>query len=124
MTETLPEIDKTSRLVQEITAASIEQKNGVEQINSAIQQLNNVTQQTASASEELATSSEELASQAVNLNNLVSYFKISEDEKSDKFKQLGGAKKMETNNKQEKKSTNIGTNLTSYDVKDDEFENF
>ncbi len=48
----VPEIGKTSRLVQEITSASIEQNTGAEQINTSIQQLNSITQQNASASEE------------------------------------------------------------------------
>lgn len=72
----VPEIEKTSKLVQEISAASIEQNAGSEQINSAIQQLNQVTQQNAAASEELATSSEELSSQAEQLKELISFFKV------------------------------------------------
>jgi len=72
---TMPKVEKTSSLVQEITAASLEQSNGTNQVNNAIQQLNNVTQQNASSSEELATSAEELASQAQQLNDLISYFR-------------------------------------------------
>lgn len=71
-----PEIGKTAKLVQEITAASIEQNSGAEQVNNAIQQLNQVTQQNAAASEEMATSSEELASQAQQLLEMISYFKL------------------------------------------------
>lgn len=76
LVELVPEINKTARLVQEISAASMEQTSGAEQINNAIQQLSQVTQQNAAASEELATSSEELASQAEQLLELVSFFKI------------------------------------------------
>jgi methyl-accepting chemotaxis protein len=39
----VPEIQKTSQLVQEIASASIEQNAGTDQINSAIQQLNTIT---------------------------------------------------------------------------------
>lgn len=74
MQETLPMIEKTSWLVHEITAASMEQNAGSDQINNAIQQLNSVTQQNASAAEQLATSAEELASQAEQLKDLISYF--------------------------------------------------
>lgn len=74
----IPEIQRTARLVQEISAASTEQSSGAEQVNSAIQQLNQVTQQNAAASEEMATSSEELASQADQLLEMVSYFKLDE----------------------------------------------
>lgn len=76
MSSLIPEIEKTSKLVQEISAASMEQKSGADQINNAIQQLNQVTQQNASSSEELASNSEELNSQAANLKDIISYFKV------------------------------------------------
>jgi methyl-accepting chemotaxis protein len=79
MTNTLPEVEKTTSLVQEITAASLEQNNGVGQVNNAIQQLNDVTQQNATASEEIASSSEELSSQAFALTELISFFKTRDD---------------------------------------------
>jgi len=72
--EILPEIDKTAKLVEEITAASLEQRHGSVQINSAIQQLNTVTQQNASASEELAASAEELTAQSGQLLDAISFF--------------------------------------------------
>ena len=65
-------------MVQEITASSLEQNSGANQINNAIQQLNQVTQQNASASEELATTSEELANQAEHLAGLITFFKLPE----------------------------------------------
>lgn len=76
MGEIIPEIERTAKLVQEISAASLEQNTGSNQINSAIQQLSQVTQQNAAASEEMATSSEELASQADQLSHVVSFFKV------------------------------------------------
>jgi methyl-accepting chemotaxis protein len=75
----VPEIQKTSQLVQEITSASIEQNAGADQINSAIQQLNLISQQNAASSEEMATSAEELSSKAESLKNIVSFFKLDED---------------------------------------------
>lgn len=74
--EIVPEIDKTSNLVQEISAASQEMNSGADQVNTAVQQLNQVTQQNASSSEELATSAEELSGQADQLNEVVSFFKL------------------------------------------------
>jgi len=74
----IPEIEKTAKLVQEISAASNEQNAGTDQINVALQQLNLVTQQNAASSEELATSSEELSSQAEQLKELISFFKVEE----------------------------------------------
>jgi methyl-accepting chemotaxis protein len=72
----VPSINKTSDLVQEISAASEEQASGVGQINSAMNQLNQITQQNASSSEELAATSEELSSQAEQLQQTMSFFKI------------------------------------------------
>lgn len=84
--ETLvPEIKKTSQLVQEIAAASIEQNSGADQINSAIQQLNIITQQNAAASEEMATSAEELTAQAESLKDAVSYFHTGEGRSYQEF---------------------------------------
>lgn len=76
MDNILPEIEKTANLIKEITAASIEQNNGANEISNAIQQLNGVTQQNASVSEELASSAEELNSQAEQLVDLVSFFRL------------------------------------------------
>ena len=79
LTELVPEIHKTASLVQEITAASLEQNSGAGQVNNAIQQLSNVTQQNASASEELATSAEELSSQADGLKQTILFFQLERD---------------------------------------------
>lgn len=76
LTQMLPEIEKTSYLLQEIASASKEQANGVLQINNAIQILNNVTQQNAAASEELAANAEEMTSQAVALKDSIGYFRV------------------------------------------------
>jgi len=73
-----PDIQKTSELVQEISAASGEQNTGAEQINKAIQQLDMVIQQNASASEELASTSIELANQGKELQNIVGFFKVND----------------------------------------------
>ncbi len=72
----VPNIKKTSDLVQEITAASEEQTSGVGQINSAVSQLSQTTQQNASSSEELAATAEEMSSQAQQLQQVMSFFKV------------------------------------------------
>ena len=76
MNELIPDIEKTAKLVQEISAASMEQNSGADQINNAVQQLNQVIQQNAAVSEEMATSSEELSGQAEQLKETVSYFTV------------------------------------------------
>ncbi len=76
MNELVPEIEKTSSLVDEITSASIEQNMGIQQISSALQQLNSGTQQNASLADTLAKSADELHSFANELQRQVEYFKI------------------------------------------------
>jgi len=72
----IPEVERTARLVQEITAASIEQDSGSSQINNAITQLSQVTQQNSAGAEEMASSTEELTSQSEQLKELVGFFKL------------------------------------------------
>lgn len=68
----VPDIQKTSQLVEEISTACREQDTGAEQINTAIQQLDQVIQQNAAGSEEMASTSEELSSQAELLRENIS----------------------------------------------------
>lgn len=82
MNKIIPDVEKTANLVQEITAASLEQNSGANQINNAINQLNQVTQQNASASEEMATGSEELSNQADQLREMISFFKVEKNIRS------------------------------------------
>ncbi len=72
----LPAIQRTSELVQEISAASTEQSQGAGQINTAISHITQATQQNAAASEELSATSEELTAQAQQLQQLVAYFQL------------------------------------------------
>ena len=72
----IPEVEKTAKLVQEITAASIEQDSGANQISNALTQLSQVTQQNTAGAEEMASSTEELSSQAEQLRELISFFEI------------------------------------------------
>ncbi|MGM0531013.1 MAG: methyl-accepting chemotaxis protein [Bacteroidota bacterium] len=81
MENLIPEVRKTSNLVQEITAASNEMNSGADQVNNAIQQLNQVTQQNASSSEELASNAEELSSQADQLKQVINFFKLNGEDK-------------------------------------------
>jgi len=74
----LPDIRKTVELIQEITAASVEQSKGAEQIATGITQMDTVVQQNSSSSEQLAATAEELAGQAKQLDENISFFKIDE----------------------------------------------
>lgn len=76
LSEIIPEIQETARLVMEITVASVEQNLGAEQINSAITQLNQVTQENAGSAEELSANAAMLIDQSDQLNKTVSFFKM------------------------------------------------
>jgi methyl-accepting chemotaxis protein len=75
----VPDIEKTTMLIKEIAAASMEQKTGADQINMAMQQLNLITQENASSSDELTQSSDQLNALAQNLNEAVGYFNIGKE---------------------------------------------
>ncbi|GAB4254057.1 MAG: hypothetical protein Kow0065_00670 [Methylomicrobium sp.] len=74
--EVVPNIQKTADLVEEITASSEEQAQGISQINDAMSQLDQATQQNASSSEQLAATAEEMSGQAEQLQQAVAFFKV------------------------------------------------
>ena len=74
--EIVPNINKTSELVQGIVRASEEQSAGAVQIGGAMGQLNQITQQNASATEELSATSESMNAQAQHLQQLVGFFRL------------------------------------------------
>ncbi|MES2678675.1 MAG: HAMP domain-containing methyl-accepting chemotaxis protein [Bacteroidota bacterium] len=76
----VPNIQKTSDLVQEISASSTEQNSGANQVNNAIQQLNQVVQENAATAEEMAAGAEELSTQADSLKEIIAFFKTGDDE--------------------------------------------
>ncbi len=74
----VPDIERTSSLVTEITVASRELATGSSQISMSIQQLDKVTQENTSASEEMSSAATELASQAEQLTDAISFFQTEE----------------------------------------------
>ena len=63
---------KVNDLVSEISAASIEQAQGIDQVNQAVAEMNKVTQQNAANAEESASASEEMNAQAEEMKLYVS----------------------------------------------------
>ncbi|MHA6718863.1 methyl-accepting chemotaxis protein [Sphingomonas sp. RS6] len=76
LTKLVPDIQRTSELVEDIAASQREQSIGAGQINTAIQQLDQVAQQNTNAAEELASTAGQLASQAEQLQSSLSYFTL------------------------------------------------
>ncbi|MBE0425798.1 MAG: methyl-accepting chemotaxis protein [Nitrospirae bacterium] len=79
ITKLVPDIQKTAALVQEISAASIEQNAGASQMSKAIQQLDKITQHTASAAEEMTSMAEGLSNQAEQVMDILRFFTIDGD---------------------------------------------
>ncbi|MBQ9215022.1 MAG: hypothetical protein IJ150_13955, partial [Bacteroidales bacterium] len=71
----LPQIEKTSDLVKEISAATNEQNVSAEQINQSIQNLSQATRAFSVLATNVANSSQNLAEQTDNLNKMIEFFK-------------------------------------------------
>jgi methyl-accepting chemotaxis protein len=116
----VPDIEKTTQLIKEISAASIEQKTGAEQINMAMQQLNMITQENASSSDMLTQSSNQLAILANNLKEAVGIFNVGEEYKETSVPQKAGSdisqpkSTMQTNKSRRptKPSSDLGSDIT------------
>ncbi|MGQ5525303.1 methyl-accepting chemotaxis protein [Chitinimonas sp. PSY-7] len=71
----VPSIRKTAMLVQEISAASSDQTNGIEQIHGGVSQISLAMQSNAAAAEELSATATSMTDQAAELRDMVAYFK-------------------------------------------------
>jgi methyl-accepting chemotaxis protein len=72
-------IRQVADIMGEITAATQEQSNGIEEVNQAISQMDEMTQQNAALVEEAAAAAESMQEQAELLSQAVSIFKLSHD---------------------------------------------
>lgn len=76
LNSTLPLIQQTNQLVQEISVASQEQSNGAMQINQSIQNMNSATQGNASTADKITGNSRILLQQARELMQSIQFFKV------------------------------------------------
>lgn len=76
MQEIVDSVKRVTGIMSEITAASSEQTDGIEQINQAITPMDQVTQQNAALVEQAAATAESLQIQAANLSQVVGVFNI------------------------------------------------
>ena len=79
MSEITESVKKVTDIITEIAAASREQSGGIEQVNKTVIQLDHVTQQNAALVEEVAAAAESLKNQSIELNRLISVFKIDDN---------------------------------------------
>ncbi|MEM1349227.1 MAG: methyl-accepting chemotaxis protein, partial [Myxococcota bacterium] len=69
-------VDSLSALISEITEASQEQAEGIQQLTTNLAHIDAVTQQNTADAEEMAAASVELAGQADRLNSMISQFEL------------------------------------------------
>ncbi len=131
-----PEVQKTSVLVNEISAATHEQNSGISEVNSGIQQLSAVIQQNSASAEQMAANSEELSAQAAHLNQSISFFKITKEDNDlaseqqiiDEIEKLNSLLKSNTKQKELEKSPKLVRNEAykgiTIDLNDKDFESF
>ena len=74
--EIVYQVDRAADLINSIAVASVEQAQGIEQINLGIMQVSQVVQTNAATAEESAAASEELSSQAARLKENASRFML------------------------------------------------
>jgi len=72
----VPIIERNAQLIEQIYSANTKQNEAVNQINIIVQELSQIAMQNSANAEEMSSGSEELASQAVQLQELVAYFKV------------------------------------------------
>ena len=92
----VPDIERTSKLVEEISGSSREQAVGASQVNTAIQQLDKVTQENTAAAEEMSSTAEELAGQAEQLQAAIAFFRVAEQHVAQAARKPAPARKKAT----------------------------
>ncbi len=78
MNEIVGSVQRVTDIMGGITAAAVEQSEGIAQVNAAINQLDQMTQQNAALVEESAAAASSMKDQAQSLAGLVATFKLSE----------------------------------------------
>ncbi|MEZ4527332.1 MAG: methyl-accepting chemotaxis protein [Desulfobacterales bacterium] len=72
-------IQKTSELMQEISASGTEQSGGIAQVNKSIRQLEHIIRENAAAAQQMAATGRVFASQSEKLLDCVSFFRLSQE---------------------------------------------
>ena len=76
MDEVVSSVQRVNAIIGEIAVASVEQRDGIEQISIAISQMDGVTQQNAALVEQAAAAADALQQQAASLADAVSIFQL------------------------------------------------
>ena len=76
MNEVVESVRRVTDIMGEISSASLEQSQGIAQVNDTIVQMDETTQQNAALVEEAAAAAAQMQEQAANLARVVSIFKL------------------------------------------------
>ena len=76
MDEVVASVQRVNAIIDEIALASVEQRDGIEQVSMAVSQMDGVTQQNAALVEQAAAAADALQQQAASLADAVSIFKL------------------------------------------------
>ena len=76
MAEVVASIARVTNIMNEITTASDEQRDGIEQVNQAVAQMDTVTQQNAALVEQAAAAAASMQEQSARLSEVVGVFKL------------------------------------------------
>lgn len=80
MVDVVQSVKRVTDIMGEISAASVEQSSGIEQVNRAVTQMDEMTQQNAALVEEASAAAAALETQAVRLRESVALFRLSAHE--------------------------------------------
>jgi len=80
MTEIVASVQRVTDIIGEISAASTEQSQGIVEVKGAVGEVDQMTQQNAALVEQSAAAAESLKEQATKLAQVVSTFRLGEDE--------------------------------------------
>lgn len=76
MDEVVISVKRVAEIISEITSASLDQSQGIDQVNNALASIDEVTQQNSALVEQAAAAAQSLLEQANTLNDVISVFKL------------------------------------------------
>jgi len=78
--EIMASVKEVNDIITDIASSSTQQSEGIGQVNHAINQMDEMTQQNTTMVQEATTASKSMDDQARNLNKLVGFFRLSQDD--------------------------------------------
>ncbi len=91
LNEIVTGVKKVGDIVAEIAAASVEQSQGIEQVNQAVSQMDEITQQNAALAEEASAASVSMTEQSTTMSQLLGFFKAGGGGVSNSYQPSQGA---------------------------------